>query len=297
MKHGSPIPALSRGPNALQAALEGELHRLCERIFLLLSFIFDSTTILQVSDSLTQGTSEKQAYALEMLEVILPDELKRTTLALVADLTLESRFERLNALFPQQRLNFAERLSDLSSESREGVTAWTQTCARYVKHSLSFATDGDYEMFSTIEKVIALKTTGVFAGIPDRILAEVAELCQEVQMSEGEAVFQKGELGKSLYVIAAGRVRVHDGNQTFEFLNEGQVFGEMALLDPEPRSASITAMEDTQLLRLDQEPFYELLEEQGELARGMIKLLTRRLRARMKDLNELRMRMGGETVT
>jgi CRP/FNR family cyclic AMP-dependent transcriptional regulator len=151
-------------------------------------------------------------------------------------------------------------------------------------------------MFSTIEKVIALKTTGVFAEIPDRILAEVAELCEEVQISEGATVFQKGELGKSLYVIVAGRVRVHDEDQTFEFLNGGQVFGEMALLDPEPRSASITAMEDTQLMRLDQEPFYELLEEQGELARGMIKLLTRRLRARMQDLNELRLRMGGETI-
>jgi AAA family ATP:ADP antiporter len=280
----------------LQAALAGELRRLRERIFLLLSFIFDSNTILQVSDSLSHGTSEQQAYALEILEIVLPDELKRTTLVLASDLTLESQYERLNALFPQKRLNFAERLVDLSGEWQEGVTAWTQACARYVQHSVSFTTDGDRDMFSTIEKVIALKTTGVFAEIPDRILAEVAELCEEVQISEGATVFQKGELGKSLYVIVAGRVRVHDEDQTFEFLNGGQVFGEMALLDPEPRSASITAMEDTQLMRLDQEPFYELLEEQGELARGMIKLLTRRLRARMQDLNELRLRMGGETI-
>jgi CRP/FNR family cyclic AMP-dependent transcriptional regulator len=184
----------------------------------------------------------------------------------------------------------------LSSEGDESLTEWIRICARYAQHSLSQASNGDLAMFSTIEKVIALKTTGVFAEMPDRILAEVAGLCEEVQIKEGEAVFQKGEMGKSLYVIAAGRVRVHDGNQTLEHLTEGQVFGEMALLDPEPRSASITATEDSQLLRLDQEPFYELLEDQSELARGMIKVLTRRLRARMQDLNELRLRLEGETA-
>jgi AAA family ATP:ADP antiporter len=285
-----------RNASILQAALAGELNRFRERIFLLLSFLFDSATILQVNDSLTHGTGEQHAYALEVLEVVLPDDLKRMTLTLAADLTLEGRFQRLNALFPQQRLPLPARLADLSSELQEGATAWIRACARYVQHTLSFAVDGDHAMFSTIEKVIALKTTGVFSEIPDRILAEVAGLCEEVHVREGEVVFQKGELGKSLYVIAAGRVRVHDGDQTLEFLTEGQVFGEMALLDPEPRSASITAIEDTQLLRLDQEAFYELLESQIELARGMIKVLTRRLRARMQDLNELRLRLGGEIV-
>jgi HEAT repeat protein len=280
----------------LQAALAEELSRLRERIFLLLSFIFDSSAILQVSDSLTHGTGEQHAYALEVLEVVLPDELKRPTLALAADLTLEGRFQRLNALFPQQRLKFEVRLADLSGGLQEGVTAWIQACARYVQHTLSLAADGDHPMFSTIEKVIALKATGVFAEISDRILAEVAGLCEEVQISAGETIFEKGEIGKSLYVIAAGSVRVHDGDQTLEHLTEGQVFGEMALLDPEPRSASITATEETQLLRLDQEPFYELLESQTEVARGIIKVLTRRLRARMQDLNAARIRLGGETA-
>jgi CRP/FNR family cyclic AMP-dependent transcriptional regulator len=132
--------------------------------------------------------------------------------------------------------------------------------------------------------------------MPDRVLADVAAICEQVQASPGETIFQKGEIGKSLYVIATGRVRVHDGDQTLEYLTEGQVFGEMALLEPEPRSASVTAMEDTYLLRLDQEPFFELLEDQCEVARGMIRVLTRRLRARMRDLNELRSQVAEETA-
>jgi AAA family ATP:ADP antiporter len=280
----------------LQDALAEELSRVRERIILLLSFIFDSPTILQVRDNLIHGSAEQRAYALEVLEVVLPDELKRPIIAMTADLALEGRFQRLNALFPQQRLNTEARLADLSGDLQEEATTWVRACARYVQHALSFAADGDQSMFSTIEKVIALKTTGVFAEIPDRVLAEVAGLCEEVQAGAGDKIFEKGEIGKSLYVIAAGSVRVHDGDQTLEHLTEGQVFGEMALLDPEPRSASITAMEDTQLLRLDQEPFYELLDGQSEVARGIIKVLTRRLRARMQDLNALRVRLGGETA-
>ena len=277
-------------------ALVEELSRHRERVFLLISFLYDVSTILRARDSLTYGTPEQRAYALEILEVTLPDKLKRPALSLIADLTPEERFQQLNTLFPQQRLSREARIADLNGSLHGRTTPWIHACARYVQNALSLITDGDLTMFSTIEKVITLKTTGIFTDMPDSVLAEVAGLCEEVQVKTGEMIFPKGEIGKSLYVIASGRVRVHDEDQTLEFLKEGHVFGEMALLDPEPRSASTTAVEDTQLLRLDQEPFFELIEDQREVARGIIKMLTRRLRARMQDLNELRSQVGVETA-
>jgi len=66
----------------------------------------------------------------------------------------------------------------------------------------------------------------------------------------------------------------------------------MALLDPEPRVASVMAVEDTRLLRLDQESFYELMEDRIEVVRGIIHVLTRHLRARVQDLKELRALSG-----
>jgi AAA family ATP:ADP antiporter len=280
----------------LQDALAEELALCRQRVFLLLSLLYDAPTMLRARDSLAYGTPEQHAYALEILDVTLPAELKPAVLSLVGDLKLDEQFQRLNTLFPQRHLSCQARLDDLSDGLDGRRNPWIRACAAYAQRSLSFTTDGDHAMFSTIEKVIKLKTTGVFAEMPDRVLAEVAGICEQVQASAGETIFQKGEIGKSLYVIATGRVRVHDGDQTLEYLTEGQVFGEMALLEPEPRSASITATEDTQLLRLDQEPFFELLEDQCEVARGMIRVLTRRLRARMRDLNELRSRVEGETA-
>src|SRR4029079_10084636 len=72
---------------------------------------------------------------------------------------------------------------------------------------------------------------------------------------------------------------VHDGNYTINKLGEREVFGEMALLDPAPRIATVTTLEDTHLFRLRQEAFYELLDNRGEVARGIIRVLTSYLRS------------------
>jgi CRP-like cAMP-binding protein len=91
-----------------------------------------------------------------------------------------------------------------------------------------------------------------------------------------------------MYIIVSGRVKAHDGDTLFNTLADGDVFGEMALLDPEPRVASITALEDTHLLRLDRDPFFELMEDRIEVARGVIRVLSGHLRNRVRDVAELK---------
>jgi CRP-like cAMP-binding protein len=149
------------------------------------------------------------------------------------------------------------------------------------------AQKGDSAVLSTIEKVIILKTVSVFSRTPDDVLAEVAALLEEVEAAEGETIFGKGDLGDSLYVIVDGKVRVHDGERLLNYLGERDVFGEMALLDPEPRLASVTAVEPARLFRLAQAPFYELMADQPEVAAGIIRVLTGHLRARVRDLARL----------
>ncbi len=138
---------------------------------------------------------------------------------------------------------------------------------------------GGIPMLSPLEKVLVLRSAELFKGTPDDILVEVAGLLEEVHVGTGEMVFAKGDKGESMYLIVGGEVRVHDGPYTINYLHHGDIFGEMALLDSEPRMASITATTETQLLRLDQDPFYELLEDRPEVARGVIHVLSIRLRA------------------
>lgn len=143
-------------------------------------------------------------------------------------------------------------------------------------------------MLSTIEKVLVLKTVNLFETTPDDILAEIAVLLTELELLAGETIFEKGEPGDCMYIIISGRVKAHDDDLVFNHLTEGQVFGEMALLDPEPRVASITAVEDTRLLRLDRQPFFELMEDRIEVARGVIQVLSNHLRHRVKDVADLK---------
>lgn len=135
-----------------------------------------------------------------------------------------------------------------------------------------------------VEKLSTLKSVSMFAETSDEILAEIVELLGETFVNAGQTIFNQGDLGTSMFIIVDGRVRVHDGERTLNFLGRQDVFGEMAALDPEPRSATITAVEDTHLFRLDREMLFELMSHRPEVTRGVIHVLCDRLRGRMRDL-------------
>lgn len=141
-------------------------------------------------------------------------------------------------------------------------------------------------MLSIIEKVLVLRNAGIFAETSDEILAGIAAIATVRDVAAGERIIELGESGDSMFIIASGRVKVHNGEQEINQLETGGVFGEMALLDPEVRSASVTAIEGTQLLSLDQQSFFDLIDERPEIARGLLRLLTRRLRGTLRDLAE-----------
>jgi CRP-like cAMP-binding protein len=133
-------------------------------------------------------------------------------------------------------------------------------------------------MLLTIEKVIILKSVSIFSDISERGLIEVASALEEIQAERDQKIFEKGDSGNSLYIVVEGRVRVHDGDKTIALLGAGEVFGELAALDPEPRMASVTATEPTLLLRMGHSEQDELMSEHPEVAFGIIRVLCRRLR-------------------
>src|SRR5947207_2782174 len=92
-----------------------------------------------------------------------------------------------------------------------------------------------------IEKVLLLKSLSIFEETPETVLAEVAEILEEEVYEEGASIFREGDVGHCLYVLFKGEVRIHKGNHTLAVLKDNVVFGELALLDVDNRSASATA--------------------------------------------------------
>jgi len=135
------------------------------------------------------------------------------------------------------------------------------------------------ESLGLVERVAALHRVQLFAGTPGRVLAAVAEAAVEQRFAPGEVLMEEGAVEAHLYAIVEGRVRVHRGERTVVELGPAATVGELAVLDPAPRTASVTALEPTLVLRVDQTVLDELLIEWPELAHGVIVELASRLRA------------------
>ena len=130
-----------------------------------------------------------------------------------------------------------------------------------------------------VERVAALHRVDLFAGVPGRVLAAVAEAATEVHAAPGETLIEEGAVEAHLYAVVDGRVRVHRGDQTLVELGSCTTVGELAALVPQPRAASVTALERTVALRLDKDVLDDLLADWPELAHGVIDALVGRLRA------------------
>jgi CRP/FNR family cyclic AMP-dependent transcriptional regulator len=137
---------------------------------------------------------------------------------------------------------------------------------------------GNIKRLLLIEKVLLLKSLNLFKDTPENILADLAPLMKEMQYEQGTEIFKEGETGDCMYIIQQGHIKIHKGNTTLAILKEKEVFGELSLLDADTRSASATADTDCILYKIDQEPFYELMDERPEVAKGFIKILCQRLR-------------------
>lgn len=133
-------------------------------------------------------------------------------------------------------------------------------------------------MAATLEKVLLLKKSEIFAEVPGEALTSLVHLAEEQTFRRDEQLCREGDEGNVLYVIVEGRVSVSSDGHELAQLGPGEAVGEMAVLDTQPRSATVTAIEQTRVLAMGREEFLEVLQEQWELAEGVILMLTRRLR-------------------
>lgn len=110
------------------------------------------------------------------------------------------------------------------------------------------------------------------------MLLEISKSLTTVNLNKGEILFKNGDLDYALYLIEKGKVKVHVGTHIYAYFGKNQYIGEYSLLDSSPRSASVTAVDNSQLLRFDQKDFLKLIDKQPEISRSLLKGLVHRLR-------------------
>ena len=133
-------------------------------------------------------------------------------------------------------------------------------------------------MLTRVERVLALKNIELFHDIPGEVLADIAALLEEETFEKGQYIVNEGDLGKELFMIVKGEVEVVAGGNVVAVMKEGAGFGEMALIDSQPRSADIIARNDVLVLKMESDDFLEILKQRDEVALGVIRVLTGRIR-------------------
>lgn len=117
----------------------------------------------------------------------------------------------------------------------------------------------------------------LFAGVGKRQLRKLAELAQVREFGPGDVVVETGDAPDGFYLILGGRAKV-TGRPRARALQTGDYFGEMALLDGEPRSATIMAVGELQTMRLPRRPFMKLLQQEPSIAIALLGELAGRVR-------------------
>ena len=96
--------------------------------------------------------------------------------------------------------------------------------------------------------------------------------------SAGDRICTDGETDRSMYIVVSGNVRIEKNGKTVADLEKGACIGEMALLDGEPRSADAVAATEVSCLKIDYSDFYDLISENVDIAKGVFRVLSGRLR-------------------
>ncbi|MBU6430266.1 MAG: Crp/Fnr family transcriptional regulator, partial [Cyanobacteria bacterium REEB65] len=137
-----------------------------------------------------------------------------------------------------------------------------------------------------------LRQTALFVDLDDNELGAVGDLCRQRTVPKGSIVFYEEDPGTSCYMLCEGRIKIvvnsQDGREhILGILKPGDLFGEMSLLDGQPRSATAIAVEEAKVLVLQRDEFTNLVKANPSIALKLLVVLTRRLRQTDRHVESL----------
>lgn len=145
---------------------------------------------------------------------------------------------------------------------------------------------------SELDKIQFLRQVALFRSLSDKALLDLSAITIEQIIPPKNIVFKEGDKGDALYIVKNGKVNILKRNSSgvdsiLVSLGKGAVIGDMAIIDEQPRSASIATIQETTFLIITKDDFRNLLAEVPEISFQILKLTTERLRATNVHLKEL----------
>ena len=140
-------------------------------------------------------------------------------------------------------------------------------------------------MLTTVEKVLFLQDIDIFEFTSTEDLSHVAAITQEIEYPAEKIIYKEGDHPDSMYMVISGKVRLSRSGQEVMVAAEQDVFGTWALFDDEPRVATAATLEETRVLRIDQEDFVDLLADYVAITQSVLKTMVKKLRRLMTRIS------------
>ena len=134
------------------------------------------------------------------------------------------------------------------------------------------------QRLSTIEKVLFLKSVGIFTHAAIEELGRIATLMQEVRFETGETIYREGNPIDAIYVILRGRVAVQSSGKIVREVAEHHVVGALAALDLGSALRTVTALEPVHALKLNVQDFQDLLASDFDLVKAVFRVVAQQIR-------------------
>ena len=144
-----------------------------------------------------------------------------------------------------------------------------------------------------------LKNTLFFEGLTREELDQISNVCSLEEFSKGDRIFSEGTPGEKFYIIVSGGVRIEKeipkaGAETLRLLKPGEEFGEMALVEEMPRSASAVAAEDSRLVSIGKSDLDRLFGENYSIALKMLTTFCKTMSSRLRESSQRMIRLFEE---
>ena len=138
-------------------------------------------------------------------------------------------------------------------------------------------------LFSENTKAEALGHAPLFEGLSKNDLAQLAKMSEDLEVEPGKILCEEGKPGKEFFVIVDGEVEITKGGSSFGDRGPGDFFGEIALLEDVPRTATVTAKTPLRFFVLTRQNFLKLLDDKPEVERQVLRALAKRVLADSGD--------------
>lgn len=279
----------------LGRVMAAESKMAIRRAFNLLALLCQPEAILLARTRFFLGTETQRAFAIEILDNILGGELRLKVLKALDEaesgdggLSLDAPHIQQLLARPQSDLSAFARASAIWAVHSTGIRDRASTLAPLQNHPSALLREtvefhlnpnaGNSELDLAIAKAELISTASIFQALPPLELAALALSLTPRRIPPAETFIHQGQTATSLFVLASGDVRVHVGGKDVAELQAGAVIGEFAALDPEPRSASVSALNDCVVLELEGADLREMMSRRPAVCRGIFRVLCSRLR-------------------